>query len=299
MSSLATASVARIDHRTVFKNLQSETNKNSNDSTTAGNFNPLNKKTTASYFNKTKFHTHSTHIRTLPPLFIISPRTYVQQRSEISNLAPKTKIPYPLATLWSRQKPNYFKRSSSVRLRGTKSNLPLIMEPTINETPTNRPTTVNAEKSNETIVIESVAADGLQDTPKRKLVLISQTDANVAVSTPIKRSLSLRRNNNKNNIDNKTDISKNKLCGAKNLSSALLHDVIASNDQCDDIGTTTTSTAAPSIISTAPKVDKQTSAVTETVKDFRNMVRVSFLNFLYFYFNYIFTMSNVHTYVHV
>ncbi|XP_046801960.1 protein quick-to-court isoform X1 [Lucilia cuprina] len=318
MSSLATSTYPRIDHRTVLKNLQIETNTKDNNSANNNTckdiiitdvvvFNPISKtidnnKTTAPADTKLSKHTS---LLPLPISSCSSTRTYILPRSNnLATLAPKTKIPYPLATLWSptnhQQKHYNFKRSSSVRLRGTKSNLPLIMEPTINETTTTtNACTVNEEKcsnnnsntsknTHETTTT-AIATGGLQFSTRRKLALISQTDANVAEPTLIKRSLSLRRNfkvsTNNNNINNnnnsswnnKTDSSKDKICVAANIKSSSLHDVAKTKDQGDGLKTSskstlTTSTTTPTP-TTATGVDKQTSTSTavENVKDLSKM----------------------------
>lgn len=312
MSSLATSTTyPRIDHRTVLKNLQLETNPNSNNntckdpSTNADVFNPIAPTNTKQFL-----HSNS---------HITSPRTYILNKSSIATLAPKTKIPYPLATLWSsnqRSSYNNFKRSSSLRMRGTKSNLPLIMEPTINETLTTSTsseatsaTTVNEEKCNSsqntheiatTMNSTLVAVTGGRRRPeistRQKLVLNSQTDANVAepttTTTSIKRSLSLRRNykfspnhnqnsiNFANNQNNKTDSSKDKLCLTTNQNSIAVHDVVQNN--CKDQGnnglkTQTTTITTPTKEEAAvavTEVDTKTSnnLLMENVKDFNKMV---------------------------
>lgn len=311
MSSLATSTTyPRIDHRTVLKNLQLETNPNSNNntckdpSTNADVFNPIAPTDTKQFLHSTSH--------------ITSPRTYILNKSSIATLAPKTKIPYPLATLWSsnqRSSYNNFKRSSSLRMRGTKSNLPLIMEPTINETLTTSTsseatsaTTVNEEKCNSsqntheiatTMNSTLVAVTGGRRRPeistRQKLVLNSQTDANVAeptATTSIKRSLSLRRNykfspnhnqnsiNFANNQNNKTDSSKDKLCLTTNQNSIAVHDVVQNN--CKDQGnnglkTQTTTITTPTKEEAAvavTEVDTKTSnnLLMENVKDFNKMV---------------------------
>ncbi|TMW45117.1 hypothetical protein DOY81_009802 [Sarcophaga bullata] len=119
------------DHRTVLKSLQSENYIHNNNGLTS----------------KYKSFKNATIEQILSPTSNTSSRTYVLRR-------PRTKIPHPLATLWSNPKSYNFKRSSSLRMRGTKSNLPLIMEPTINEIPTMNATTANGNngKVNETLV---------------------------------------------------------------------------------------------------------------------------------------------------
>ncbi|KAM7352630.1 GRIP domain-containing protein quick-to-court isoform 2-T4 [Cochliomyia hominivorax] len=303
MSSLATSSTyPRIDHRTVLKNLQIESNNNNNNNNNSKDsativevFNPINNKTITTTPKITTFNA-PTDNKSYPYYnpSITSPRTYVLQKSS-SIAAPKTKIPYPLATLWSNQKYCNFKRSSSLRMRGTKSNLPLIMEPTINETLTTSTssTTTNASTVNEEKCINNknthetttVTGDGLKISSRRKLALNSQTAAtNVAEPTLIKRSLSLRRNfkvshnfnqNNNNNNNNKTDSSKDLKCLTTNLKTTSLHET---KNQCDGLKTNTTTTNSTAVAAVAgapaiPGVDKQTSTnlILENVKDFNKM----------------------------
>lgn len=275
MSSLGTTPyTSRIDHRTVLKNLQIESNNTLKENTNADITIDTSKTTTTTKKPNTKLSINYP---------CSSTRSYILHRSNIATtLAPKTKIPFPLATLCSNHKSGNFKRSVSLRMRGTKSNLPLIMEPTINETPTINAATMHGEKcagitknTHETTNTTANVAGGLQVSTRQKLALISQTDANVAEPTLIKRSQSLRRNfkvsttiNNRNY--NKTDSSKDKLCGATtNIKSLSSHDVHQTNDQGDGPKTATT---------TLTGVEKQTSTDADNVKDFSNMVSFFQLN---------------------
>ena len=203
------------DHRTVLKSLQSENYIHNNNN---------------GLTNKYKSIKNATIEEILCPTSNTSTRTYVLRR-------PRTKIPHPLATLWSNPKSYNFKRSSSLRMRGTKSNLPFIMEPTINEIPTMNATTANGNsgKVDETLVNAegemvkkcttanrknsthetTTTAGGLISTRRKLALNNSQTEsdavdgytttATTQTTGTLKRSLSLRRANkilNYNNSNN-------------------------------------------------------------------------------------------------
>lgn len=259
----------RIDQRTLLKKLQTENTNNKSqivDKTVAGDddiFNPIND----------QFMRNTKDSKTANTQLLINSSfnsaTPCKLRPSITSINTKTKIPYPLTQLWSQQKSNYFKRSLSLRLRGTKSNLPLIMEPTINETsttPNAAVTKVECTKNTH----DTTTVTGGRFSSRRKLALISHTETNSAAASPLNRSLSLRRNykvSSTNSLKNdKTDSSTEKLCAVKSLKSLSLHDVPKSKDQGDGLDTASQTTT------TATENSSTQTIITENVKDNSKMV---------------------------
>lgn len=201
MSSSYPTSYQRIDHRTVFKSLQLEANNcGSKETLIADIFRPI---TDIASHNKVKKGGSNNY--SLPPN---KRSTYyvVSQRPAVNTLSAKSKIPYPLTTIWTNKKDIFHSRRSSsggggvhrttsnnnaggggsLRLRGSKSNLPLIMEPLTNETAATVKCTHQNTHDNTTTL-----TGGRVYTTRRKLALISQKP----LADPLlKRSLSLRKN---------------------------------------------------------------------------------------------------------